>query len=699
MASSAPVVHELSFTKDFGVKRYLNKVESSHYIVCKLFQTLYSCNPCHQCSEAPMSSQAPITMPKMLASIGHRLKGASDAISVEDALSSLDCVRFAAFSNNDSVLSCKPCPLISDSLMPTSFFFHNTVDKKENDTTCKGGVNLHRYTSMMVVGACMMETNTASFPVCILFSRSQKLLMIYAHDMCLATLEADLYDSAFGDCKWEDFVLKEEAVWIKNSRQEAAVAGRNVGFDKLPDFMAGDDDMYSVRYGVVPFMCLRTVKNSCEMSMVTKALAKTLAVIPMGNDLAIEAKGCQCIQLATVFETGDPIVPREVSQVSSTNLCSWSDQISKRSVLTAVSTLILQQAYDDSTDGNGELISEIGFQMSPHQGNSAVIGEAAASESAVVRASLSTKSTELQACTDKPPTLPHAMENVRSNYAVRLLADCDELGVKKAIETVSSVLFCREDFSRVASVCCSETSPTLTIASALSVLGKCLMEKQALVIASRETDGRLGSIKAVGSTRTIEKVSIKSFRRYVISPWATVLIVDKSRIFHLEIREPDTVTSTEMRKEKLRLKEDAKLTQRPTLDTRELEQKIETLSASLQTTTESLTSIRSMLSSSRAAHDVLKKEKDDMEAFMKELSRKVDYLVTAKAESFPTPPVEPLAPAPAPPPAPAPVNPQAPAPSPLSESPSAPTFADETSATLKRTLEALEAYDKRFRSV
>ena len=89
-----------------------------------------------------MSSQAPITMPEMLSKIGHRLKGASDAISTDEVFSSLDCVRFAAFSNNHAILSCKPCPLISDTLEPTSFFVHKNVNKKDDDTTNQGGVRI-----------------------------------------------------------------------------------------------------------------------------------------------------------------------------------------------------------------------------------------------------------------------------------------------------------------------------------------------------------------------------------------------------------------------------------------------------------------------------------------------------------------------------------------------------------------------------
>ena len=519
---------------------------------------------------------------------------------------------------------------------------------------------------MRVVGACMMETNTVAFPVCILFSRCKKLLMIYAHDVCMATLETDLYDSAFGNCKWEDFVHKKEAVWTKNWRKEAAVAGRNVGFDRLPQFMAGDDDMHAVRYGVVSFMNLRTVKNSSEMNKVTNALMKTLAVIPMGNTLAMEAKDCRCIRLAAVFETGYPILPNDISPENPSKLRSWSDQISRRVVLTEVSSIILQHAYDDSTDVNGEFISEIGFQMSPHRENSKVIEEASAVESAVLLASMHTKTTELQACNDKPPTLPHAMENVRSNYSTRLLADCDEIGVKKAMETVSSVIFSHKDASRIASVCCATSSPTLTITSALCVLGRCLVEKQALVIATRETDGRLVSIKAVGSTRTIERVDIKSFRRYVISPWATVLIVDRSRILYLEIREPDNVACDEMRKEKLRLKDEDRTVQASNIDIGDLKQKIETLSSSLLNITQSLASFSANLEVYKQAHFTLKKVNDDKEACIKDLTRKVDYLVTQTAETLLTP-LE-------------------------------PTASDETLKSLKRTLTTLQDYDKRFRA-
>ena len=75
--------------------------------------------------------------------------------------------------------------------------------------------------------------------------------------------------------------------------------------------------------------------------------------------------------------------------------------------------------------------------------------------------------------------------------------------VRTVMEAVAIASFNPKDADFVLGTCTKLSESSMTVPSAISVLGKCLMESQAIMIASRDQDGRFGQVKLVGSGGTI----------------------------------------------------------------------------------------------------------------------------------------------------------------------------------------------------
>lgn len=635
---------------------------------------------------APTASQKPMTIGDVLCQVGHRLVGAADAIEPQDAISTLDNVRLCALTNNEQALKVKPPLLLPDSLLPTSFFLHTSTDS-DGRAFNKGGLNPYAIPGLKVVGGCMLESDKCCFPVVVLFSQQEKTLIIHSSNASIAKMEAEMNDSAFGPCDWESMVLKEEAGEIKKWRQEAAYASRNVGFNSLPDFMCDGTHMFVTRYGINPFMSLRTVKNEAEFKEVRGAIKKALSVVPVGSlDWSRSSPERGHIVLMSVFGNSPMKAGVEATAPSQSELNAMADELTLRSVLTRIALLIIEEAADDVFDANGEHISELGFQMKSNPRNDPLIRSARADEYTCFAAACATKATDLQASVDSPYTLSSVMDGIRTSYATRRIALCSGEDVKPVVEAVAFDLFCKEDAVSVVANCCSPSCPSLTLISALGVLGKCLVEEQVLVVASREADGRFGQVRAFGSSKTVACVGLDAFQRFVLSPFASILIVDRDRVFKLEVHDPPCVSNVRsMRSQQLKLKSSSKSSPPSFEGLKKIQDKLEASTEHMSKMSKTMEEMAVKLANATETNARLSKANVAHENVVKELMRKVDYLVSTKADGQSSPDAPPQAPAPAPSPAPAPA-------------PTAESTMDKTGLSLKRTLHAIEEYAKRMRS-
>jgi hypothetical protein len=597
-----------------------------------------------------------MTMPKVLCELGHKLTGAADSISVEEAISSLDHVRKAAFTDNERDVAMKPPVLLCDNLEPSSFFLHN--QKVTQEEFKKGSPNLFQIPNLGVLGGCMMHTERCCFPVVILYSSTDDVMLVYCPRAPIAGLEADMYDSAFrpasaGPPTWEDTVLKEEAKEVMQWRREAAVATRNIGYDSIPKFMCGDEDIYITRHGVIPYLSLRAFENEGEYKLVEKAVTRAMCILPAADGTLLFPSDKadtpnNPILLASTFLTGEFACPREITERSPSK--SDVEDVCRRPVITTVAFSILRYGIDNSTDHNGARINEYNLSLPWHKDQKGTFHEEKQKELVMHLMARGNKVTDVWQSInhDESYSLPAIMKRMGRSYITQPIVDGEAVTaagdnvVRSVTEAIALAAFKPKDADFVLGTCAKMSESSMTVASAISVLGKCLTESQAIMVASRDQDGRFGQVKLVGNSGTIAQVNKHNFARLAcLCTWVTTFIVDKGQVVSmLCVKDPEHVRAAmpggethSLDHQKLELREGTSAAQGANVAV------VKGMSESMEKLTENLGKVTGKLNATKKDAAELKQSYDanivklmakneSMKSSIKELTRKVDVLIT-----------------------------------------------------------------------
>ena len=577
-----------------------------------------------------MSTPMTMTMPKILADLGHRLTGASDNLTLDEAISSLDHVRKAAFTNNIEAMSMKPPVLLCDNLEPSSFFLHN--QKVVAEEFKRGSPNLFKIKGLCVMGGCVMHTKRCIFPVVLLFSSQKNAMIIHADCAPIAALEAEMYDSAFekGD-SWETTVLGEEASEVMQWRREASIATRNIGYHNMPQFAMNTDDMYVTRHGVVPYLSLRAVFNQGECDAVRASVNRMLRIFPpMPSTPNYAQLKHSSILLATTFTTSAVYLNKDATERVITK--AELDEVCSNAVMTAVANIIIKYGDDNATDHNDDKISEVKYRLQEHHEHKSVLQSCVDIEMIHYQVAKATTTTSLWQVTnfDDAYSLPNVMRHMGRSYTTKILFDGEvskEDNLARAvIEAVAAAAFDNDDLSRVvATFGTSFDSSSITIPTAIGVLGKCLIDEQAIMIASRDTDGRFGQVRLVGGKLgAVAQVGRHAFPRLAcLCPWVTTVIVDKNVVSMLLVADVDCVVDSVsfcavLKQEKLQLREKGQAVDHGVVDQ---------LKKHLVDVTAELASVKGLTAQLKASNDVLISDNSTLDTSVKELTRKVDVLI------------------------------------------------------------------------
>lgn len=661
-----------------------------------------------------------INIPNVLAALGHKLTGASDSIAVEEAISSLDHVRRHAFTDNAIEMAMKPSVLLCDNLEPSSFFLHSQRVAEEDFK--QGCPTIFKIANLGVLGGCMMHTERCCFPVVVLHSATDNVMLVYCPKAPIAALEAEMYDSAFSkrgssSPTWEDTVLKEGANEVMRYRREAAIATRTMGYERMPKFVCGEDDVFVTRHGVIPYLSLRAVANEGEYQMVHREVSYMMRIIPASCETCVFPESStderrNPVLLGTTFHTGHVPCPPEL--IERTPSKQEVDAVCKRSIITMVAFTILQHGMDNTTDHNGAIINEYNLVLPWHRYQLSTFKTEYAKELGVHLEARKVMVTDAwqSAHHDESYSLPALMRRMGRSYTTHKIADGDAVAAAVAgggdvtrtvTEEIALAIFRPKDADYVAGMYAKlSESNNITIPSAIAALGKCLTEKQAILIASRDQDGRFGQVKLVGSSGTIAHVNKDNFARLAcLCPWVTTLIIDKLQVVSMlcvkdpvHVREAVTESDTRgLNHEKLELRESATHVASATV--------VGGLTASVDKLKDNLDTVTAGMETTKNETTALKQSYESIESSIKELTRKVDVLINCAMretnETPPAPPAPPASPALPAPPAP-PVHP----PLLAAESDNEPVAIiadaqDHTVASLKRSLYAIEALHKRMR--
>lgn len=515
-------------------------------------------------------------MPKVLAELGHKLNGAADSVALDEAITSLDHVRKAAFTYNSAAMDMKPPVLLADNLEPAGFFVYNEKTGYHEESFKKGSPHLFRIPDLSVVGGLMMHTQHCCFPVVVLHSPTENVLLVYCPRAPIAALEAELYDSAFAapdSLTWEKTVLQDEASEILQWRREAAIATRDIGHDNIPKFMCGDDDLYVTRLGVIPYLSLRAFENEGEYAMVHKAVARMMRILPIATDTKPDIWSGKPVMMVTVFLSGDFVCPAEVKEQTPTK--QDVEEVCAFPVLTHMAHAILRYGDDGASDNEGRPISECNTALPWHPEQKIKVQAETEKEVQMQKAARIVKMSDAwyPINCDDSYSLPVIMRGMNRSYITQQILDGDAVKaagdnmVRAAIEAVALASFKAEDVDFAIESCGNVSESNMTIFTAVSKFANCLVDRQAIMIASRDQDGRFGQVRLIGSTDSIAQVNRQNFARLAcLAPWVTTFIIDKGNVVSklcvndpVEVREYGSKNSSPppFAHQKLEIREDA----------------------------------------------------------------------------------------------------------------------------------------------
>jgi hypothetical protein len=506
--------------------------------------------------------QPRLTLPDVLCKLGRQLVGAEECIAVEEAISPLDKVRLAAFTGNVDSISCQPPLLGTDSMIPGELFLYSDSCQAR---ILRGPHNMHEVRGLHVVGGAMMQTKTCKFPVSILYSDIKGGLVLHAGDVPIAKLEAEFYDSAFCESDaWAEYVMGSEANEFAQWRREAATGARSAGLGGTPQHLVGEDCYRVVRPGVTPFLSLRAPENEAEFTTVRDRLVDDLAVLPKGTrDLMKTYSQHKSIVMAFVGSS-DSRLPRKdeiVEPPMDERFQSANTLLDNNPVLSWIASIILHCACDDAFDQQGEPIGEYYSGLKYKSTNERAVDSAKSDETSYLVRARNNKCTDIdnrEVSDAEPFTLTAVMKDLNRSYATKSVCDLTGTESKVVMETVARAIFDADDAKLVADSCASNCTSNMTPVTAVSVLGKCLVDHQALAIVTRDPDGRISNAKLVGFQTVVPRLHKDSLARLLLFPWVTVLFVDKERVSVLLVKDPEHVQSAAFNREPLRLRESAK---------------------------------------------------------------------------------------------------------------------------------------------
>lgn len=485
------------------------------------------------------------TMADVLAAVGSKVSGGDKILDALEARSSLDHVRHAALSNNAAKLKARAPVLLSEGLQEESFYIHRhpTSDEQYVSKECQLDAIAD---DIGVAGGCMMQTSRGHFPAAVLVSAKSSMVVLYVPKAPLSTFEADLFDSAFEDPNkaWETKVLGErDAKPVLGWRKEAAIQCRTSGIENMPQMLLKEGPLRVSRFGPLPYLGLRLPSTSSERNAVVAMMASLLAHLPEALPIDRALRGKKDVGLHTIFDSGSFVPPKTPREDMCCDAYALAGMTCDRPVLVPLAAVILRSVVDGATDAAGEQISEASASKVQRMSGLATICETEGSkERAELLAAKNSKrfATPLQ---DKQGatgwTVPSIMAGLNRAHAMRSLykGEC----VRQGLEAVATAIFPNDEITRIGMIVSGIAQTAMTIGMGIALLAREMVDRQAIVICTREHDGRIVNARLCSPKVNINKLSKAGLSRLSMCPWAFVIMLTRDEVQQLMVREP-TIT-------------------------------------------------------------------------------------------------------------------------------------------------------------
>jgi hypothetical protein len=359
-------------------------------------------------------------------------------------------------------------------------------------------------------------------------------------------------------------MLGDEAQEFMAWRREAASGARCIGLNNIPEHLFDGKGYHVLRSGLTAFMSLRAPANECEADNLVARLTSDMQAVPCGDLSYMEThKDKSDVIMGFIGESAAEITPnKELPEIAfDERLRAARCMVKERPILTWLSYIILHSAADEAIDEQGEYKNEFSTGLKHRPSNDAVIQSAYADELRSVNASSAVECSDLERDEIRQRggyTLSSVMSGMGRDWTTKSIISTSGTNARAVMEATAIEIFDASDAHLVSENCAQHCTDHMTPHTAIGVLGKCLVEDQALAIVTREQDGRISNARLVGKDVIATNVCRDVLSRLMLFPWVTCVIVDKENVSVLLVKEPDCVNHETFARAKLRLRESAK---------------------------------------------------------------------------------------------------------------------------------------------
>tara|TARA_B100001109_G_C18861069_1_gene474003 strand:- start:1536 stop:3257 length:1722 start_codon:yes stop_codon:yes gene_type:complete len=491
-----------------------------------------------------------------LADMGPTLSYGTECATAEQPATAKDFVLREAYVGRVDTIGTKPPVLLVEGMTGASCRLHE-IRSDSCEAYNPAPVSL-RGKKAVVLGAAIIDTRQGALPVTIMYQPNEKNLVAYVANCCLASLEAEFNDSAFDPeaSSFQKAVCKDGAARFMASFREGAADNRNLSVNKMPDCFFATPGSCTARFGIIPFLSLRSPQSSKEMKLMVDALLEVAKCLPFAGKGLLEHVREKLfpprICVVTMFDSGHA-APARATPGTEPATRDRAAEVALRPVLAPLAFLIMSAVADTAEDDAGESIAEVAFHLPPEVEGGAALSDAANKEELQLKKVRDGPLPQGDHAVNEARTLPKLMRGLHLPYEVQNI--WRETGKMSScmLHYVANALFEKDQCERAWKLLESELMGAwcITEKTAAYMFGKLVDPKHALVFVEREDDGRVVSIRMQNSEREFTRVGDEGFRRLVLSPWAKVVIADPGKLSILVTRDANYVREHIQIEEKL----------------------------------------------------------------------------------------------------------------------------------------------------
>lgn len=495
-----------------------------------------------------------------LCDLGKAVPGVLESIvSTGDAATALECIRHAACTGAVEALGDPPPALRHPSKLPTADMLyggalpppfsdapyrHESMEAFATATrhgSCVGGV---------LVDVCKGQTRPAVIYAEATPETNELKLRMHVYSAPLASMEAELFNSAGAPTGFEQRWLRHHAPEVRDLRGQMGQFVRGRGYNKTPAWLHSDE-LFLERSGALPLLRVRLPSTEAEKDDVRAMLERERwpsgGVQPLKDILVLFSTSRVNATLQTFFHARAQDVKPEPEDEDGTCVGALD-----HSIIAPLCLLILKhfEAEDFYSEDDGEEASAQWSQPAddPQSADPATTALETALEEVASREALAAVSTGLEIA----DTVPCPSGDLLMRLVAPTLLSTDMKLVLRAASGIELAMAIARAFFSASDALLLKRSLALDrpLQELLECIGTSLEMRHAILLVSKSSDARITACRLFSHEGGFA-VPMETVTRFLLMPWVIPLVMDGSLISEVKVHG--------VVREQLQLREDIRL--------------------------------------------------------------------------------------------------------------------------------------------